>query len=287
MLIAHDGTIWTGGANIGVIAYPVHDAPHAYTTAEGLDNNNVYSLSEDSQGNIWVGTLSGLNRIRHGIVKHVISCANAVSITSSSDGSLWVSSGSGLIYVPRALTPIRVFTQRDGLPTSFIEGAADDARGHLWLGTDQGVVRVDKADLLAPEHRPEMAPVVFGVRDGLRNAQIRPNSVFRSRRGDIWFLTLDELGMIDPRRVQGSPLSPIYTDFVKVDDQDVSGPQIGSVMVPAGRHRLTIGYALPEFRIPGRIHFRYKLEGWDRDWIEAGTLRTSIRRAGFYASLAC
>ncbi len=273
MLIAHDGTIWTAGANIGVIAYPVHGPPHAYTTGEGLDNNNVLSLSEDGQDDIWVGTLSGLNRIHHGTVSHVISCANATSIVASPEGSLWASSESGLIYVPRALTPIRVFTQRDGLPTSLIEGVADDAQGHLWLGTEQGVVRVDKADLLALEHRPQMAPVVFGVGDGLRNAQVRFNSVFRSRGGDIWFLTLEELGMIDPRRIQGAPLSLIYIDFVKVDDQDAYRPPTSPVMVPAGRHRLTISYALSEFKIPGRVHFRYRLEGWDRDWIEAGTLR--------------
>jgi ligand-binding sensor domain-containing protein/two-component sensor histidine kinase len=273
MLISHDGTIWTAGSNIGVVVYPVHGPPHAYTIREGLDDNNVLSLSEDAEGDIWVGTISGLNRIHHGIVAHVISCANATSIDPSSDGSLWVSSESGLIHVPRALTSIRVFTQRDGLPTSVIKGLAEDEEGHLWLGTEQGIVRVQKADLLAPEHQPDMAPVVFGVGDGLRNAQIRNNSVFRSRRGDIWFLTLEELGMIDPRRIQGGPLSPIYIDSVRVDDQDISRPPINSVMIPAGRHRLTIGYALPEFRIPGRIHFRYRLDGWDKNWIEAGTLR--------------
>ena len=275
MLIAHDGTIWTAGANIGVIAYPVHGPRHAYTTAQGLDSNNVFSLFEDAHGDIWVGTLSGLNRIHNGIVGRIFSCANAMSITSSLDGSLWVSSNSGLIYVPPALTPIRTFTQRDGLPTSFIQGLADDAEGHLWLGTEQGIVRVDKSDLLAPVHRPQSAPVVFGVQDGLRNPQVRINSVFRSRSGDIWFLTLQELGVINPRRIQATSLSPIYIDSVKVDDLDSSHLPISSVEVPAGRRRLTISYALPEFRIPGRIHFRYKLEGWDPDWIEAGTLRNA------------
>ena len=273
MLIAHDGTIWTAGANIGVIAYPVHGPPHAYTIEEGLDNNNVLSLAEDAQGDIWVGTLSGLNRIHAGIILHVVSCANAISLSPSLDGSLWVSSESGLIYVPRALKLIRVFTQRDGLPTSLTRGVADDAQGHLWLGTEQGIVRVDKADLLAREHQPQMAPVVFGVRDGLRNAQVRANSVFRSRQGGIWFLTLGELGTIDPRKIQGTPIATILMDFVKVDDQDASRSSTRSVIIPAGRHRLTIGYALPEFRIPGRILFRYRLEGWDRDWIEAGSTR--------------
>jgi ligand-binding sensor domain-containing protein/two-component sensor histidine kinase len=275
MLIAHDGTIWTSGSEIGVVAYPVHGPPHAYTIANGLDNNNVLALAEDAEGNLWVGTISGLNRIRRGIVSQVVSCANVTSIGPSADGSLWVSSESGLVYVPRALAPIRIFTQRDGLPTSLIEGVAEDTEGHLWLGTEQGIVRVDKTDLLAPRHRPQVAPVVFGVGDGLRNAQLRINSVFRSRRGDIWFLTLEELGMIDPRRIQGTLISPIYIDLAKIDDEDAARPPISSLMVPAGRHRLTIRYTLPEFRIPGRIHFRYRLEGWDKDWIQAGTLRNA------------
>jgi ligand-binding sensor domain-containing protein len=265
VLIAHDGTIWTAGSEIGVVTYPVKGSPHAYTVANGLDNNNVLALAEDAEGNIWVGTISGLNRIRHGIVSRVISCANVTSIGPSADGSLWVSSESGLIYVSPTHEPIRVFTQRDGLPTSLIEGVAEDTEGHLWLGTEQGIVRVNKADLLSHEHRSQMAPVVFGVGDGLRNAQLRINSVFRSRHGDIWFLTLEELGMIDPRRLQGTPISPIYIDVVKIDDQDAARPPNNSFIVPAGRHRVTIRYTLPEFRIPGRIHFRYRLEGWDKN----------------------
>jgi ligand-binding sensor domain-containing protein/two-component sensor histidine kinase len=272
-LIARDGTIWTAGSEIGVVAYPIHGPPHTYTIANGLDDNNVLALAEDAADTIWVGTISGLNRIRNGMVSHVISCANATSITASVDGSLWVSSESGLIYVPREPAPVRVFTQRDGLPTNLILGVAEDTEGHLWLGTEQGIVRVDKADLLAPEHQPQKAPVVFGVGDGLRNAQLRVNSVFRSRHGDIWFITLEELGMIDPHRIHGMALSPVDIDLVKIDDQDTASPPIGSLLIAAGRHRLTIRYTLPEFQTPGRIHFRYRLDGWDKSWIEAGTLR--------------
>lgn len=273
LLITRDGTLWTAGANIGVVAYPAHAPPRSYTVAEGLDNNNVLALAEDAQGDVWAGTISGLNRIRHGIIVRVISSPSVTSINPSADGSLWVSSESGLIYVPPALTPIRVFTQRDGLPTNLIDGVAEDAEGYLWLGTEQGVVRVQKAYLLAPEHQPRMGPVVFGVGDGLRNAQLRLNSVFCSRDGDVWFVTLEELGMIDPHKKQATLLFPIHIDLVKVDDQDAARPPIRSVTVPAGRHRITIDYTIPEFRIPGRIRFRYRLEGWDKDWIDAGTLR--------------
>jgi signal transduction histidine kinase len=275
LLITHDGTLWTAGSNIGVVAYPAHGPPRSYTAAEGLDNNNVLSLAEDAQGNVWAGTISGMNRIRDGNIVRVISSPDVTSINPSADGSLWASSESGLIYVPSALTPIRLFTQRDGLPTNLIDGVAEDAEGYLWLGTEQGVVRVQKAYLLAPEHQPQMRPVVFGVGDGLHNAQLRLNSVFCSKDDDVWFVTLEELGMIDPHKKQANLLFPIHIDLVRIDDQDAAAPPIGSVTVPAGRHRITIDYTIPEFRIPDRIRFRYQLVGWDKDWIEAGTLRNA------------
>ena len=273
LLIAQDGTIWTAGSEIGVIAYAAHGPPRAYTMANGLDDNNVAALAEDASGNIWAGTLSGLNRIHDGIVTRVVSCARVTSIEPTADGSLWASSNSGLIYVPRAPSPIRVFTQRDGLPTSVIEGVTQDLNGYLWLGTQQGIVRINKADLLSAGGSAQGVPVVFGIGDGLRSAQLRPNSIFRSRHGDIWFLTLDELAMIDPRGVQARPLAPILIDQVDLDDQAAALAPIASFTVPAGRHRLRIRYTLPEFQIPNRIHFRYQLEGWDKSWIQGSTLR--------------
>jgi ligand-binding sensor domain-containing protein/signal transduction histidine kinase len=273
MLIDRNGMIWVAGSEIGVRTYSTHGPPQSYTTMNGLDDNNVSALAEDAAGNIWVGTLSGLNRIRHGIVTHIISCANVTSIVPSSDGSIWASSESGLIYVPLALAPARILTQQDNLPTSVIEGVAEDTQGHLWLGTQQGIVRVNKADLLASGGKPQSAPVVFGIGDGFRNAQLRPNSVFSSHHGDIWFITLEELAMIDPRGIQIRPLSLMIIDRVDIDDQKTTFAPVSSLTIPAGRHRLKIHYTLPEFRIPSRIHFRYRLEGWDKNWIEADTLR--------------
>jgi ligand-binding sensor domain-containing protein/signal transduction histidine kinase len=273
ILIDRKGMIWTGGSQIGVLAYAGSAPPRSYTTRNGLDDNNVSALAEDADGNIWVGTLSGLNRIRHGIISHIASCAHVTSIDPSADGSLWVSSESGLIYVPRGLTPVRVFTQRDGLPTNVIEGVAEDTLGHLWLGTEQGIVRIDKNELLFNRGSPNGTPAVFGIGDGFRNAQLRVNSIFRAGHGDIWFLTMKELAMIDPRGIQARPLAAVIIDRVDLDDRNAIPAPVQSLMVPPGRHRLTIRYTVPEFRIPNRIRFRYRLDGWDKKWIEAGALR--------------
>ncbi len=273
MLMDRDSTTWVSGSEIGVLAYAANGSIRSYTTANGLDDNNVRAIVDDTAGNIWVGTISGLNRIHNETVTHIFCCANITSIDPLADGSLWVSSESGLIYVPASLAPVRLFTRSDNLPTNIIEGVADDTFGHLWLGTDQGIVQINAADLLSPRQDSRGSSVTFGIGDGFRNAQVRVNSVFRSGHGDIWAVTLQELAMIDPRGIQTRSPAPIIIDRVAIDDQNTALAPTSSLTVPAGRHRINIRYTLPEFQIPGRIRFRYRLEGWDKNWIEAGTLR--------------
>ena len=271
LLIAYDGTIWVAGSEIGVRAYPPHGLPRTFTTANGLDDNNVSSLAEDASGSIWVGTLSGLDVIRHGSPHRVFGTVHVTSIETSPDGSAWAGSDSGLIYVPPDLGRVRLFTQRDNLPTSEIEGLASDNQGNLWLSTQQGVVRVRKSDLLSSD--ASNLPVIFGTADGFHNAQQRPNSAFCSRGGDLWFVTLDEIASIDPRKMPSSPLTPTLVDEVVLDDADMAVPAGGPLVIPPGRHHLQIRYTLPELQIPRRIHFRYLLQGWEKQWTRADTLR--------------
>ena len=273
VLIDHKGMIWTAGSDIGVVAYSAHGPPLSYTRANGLDDNNVGPLAEDATGDIWVGTLAGLNRIHQGIVSRVASCARVTAIAPSADGSIWVGCESGLLYVPPAPAPVQVFTQRNGLLTSVIAAVAEDTFGNLWLGTQQGIMKVREADLLHPAINQPPTPVVFGTGDGFRNAQLRTNAIFRSFRGDIWFMTLQELAVIDPRSIQSRPLAPILIDGIALDDRDATRDLHAALTVPPGRHRLTIRYTLPEFQTPSRLRFRYQLEGWDRSWTEAGSLR--------------
>ena len=273
VLIDRTGVIWTAGSDIGVVAYSAHGPPRSYTRANGLDDNNVGPLAEDATGDIWVGTLTGLNRIHHGIVSPIASCARVDSIEASADGSIWAGCESGLLYVPPALAPVQVFTQRNGLPTSLIAAVAEDTFGNLWLGTQHGIMRVREADLLHPAAGQQHTPVLFSTGDGFRNAQLRTNAIFRSRHGDIWIMTLQELAMIDPRTIKARPLAPILIDEVAMDDRDAVVDRHVVLNMPPGHHRLTIRYTLPEFQIPSRLRFRYRLEGWDKSWTEAGSLR--------------
>ena len=271
MLIGRDGTIWVAGSEIGVRAYNSHGLSRDFTAANGLDDNNVSSLAEDASGSIWVGTLSGLDIIRHGIPSRVFGSVHVTSIETSADGSVWAGSESGLIYVPPTLKPSRLFAQRDGLPTSVIEGLAADNEGNLWLTTQQGVVRARQSDLLSSNKR--VLPVAFGTADGFKNALSRPNSAFLSKQGDLWFITHNEIATINPHKAQSGPLTGNFVNEILLDDADVTIPPSGPLLISTGRHRLEIRYTLPDLQIPSRIQFRYRLQGWDKEWTTAGTTR--------------
>ncbi len=271
MLIGRDGTVWVAGSEIGVRAYTSRGLSREFTSANGLDDNNVSSLAEDTSGSIWVGTLSGLDIIRHGMVSRIFGSVHVTSIESFADGSVWAGSESGLIYVPPSLKPARLFAQRDGLPTSVIEGLAADNEGNLWLTTQQGVVRARQSDLLTSNTR--VLPVAFGTADGFKNALSRPNSAFLSKHGDLWFVTHNEIATINPRRVQSGPLIRNSVSEILLDDADVTIPPSGPLVVSPGRRRLEIRYTLPDLQIPSRIQFRYRLQGWEMEWTRAGTTR--------------
>jgi len=266
-----EGVLWAGTNENGLIRYQSNGDTQSYTIRNGLTDNNVRVINEDVHGDLWVGTVSGLVRLHNGAPAKVASCEVVTSIWADADGSVWAGSQSGLLHYHDG--SVRFFTQRDGLPTDTIEGVAEDDSSHLWLGTLQGVVRVDKQELLSIEQNKgaRLSPIVFGKSDGLRDSEVRQNSVFRSQDGRIWFLTLKEIAVVDPRRIAPSPLLTAYVENPSLDDK-LLAPSVPFV-VPPGRHRIEIHYTAPNLSSPGRMNFRYRLEGWDRDWVDAGMRR--------------
>ena len=267
-----DGVLWAGTGENGLIRFEPNGKLKAYTTRDGLTDNNVRVINQDLRGNLWVGTISGLSRIHNGAASRVATCEVVTSIWVDDDGSVWAGSESGLLHYRDG--SIRTFTQKDGLPTNVIQGVAGDNFGQLWLGTLQGVVRVAKQSLLEIERggREPLSPIVFGKSDGLRDSEIRQDSVFRSQDGRIWFLTMKEIATVDPKLIPPSPSLAAYIENPTLDDKPL--PPDLPFIVPPGRHRIEIQYTAPNLSSPGRTNFRYMLEGWDREWVNAGIKRS-------------
>jgi signal transduction histidine kinase/CheY-like chemotaxis protein/ligand-binding sensor domain-containing protein len=242
---AAGGGVWICTRGAGLIH--MHDGKIArYTTREGLLSNQALSVYEDRQSDaLWISTALGLNRLKGG------------KITS--------------------------FGERQGIPGTVME-ILEDRRGNFWLTSNNGIVRVSKRELndCAEGRRASVNIYRFGVRDGLRNAECNlkagPGSA-RTPDGRLWFPTIKGVAVIDPGRIAVNPVAPpVLITNVTADNRPL---EFGAgVRLGPGRGSLEIQYTAISFTLPERVRFKYMLEGFDTQWVDAGG-----RRVAYYTNL--
>jgi signal transduction histidine kinase/CheY-like chemotaxis protein/ligand-binding sensor domain-containing protein len=255
-----------------------------YTTANGLSNNFVLAIQEDRQGALWIGTGGGgLNRFKDGrftVFNTAQGLSNGVvwTIHEDAQGILWAgTNGGGLNRLKNG--KLTAFTTRDGLFDDAIFRILEDEAGNLWMSCNKGIFRVSKRELndFADGEIRSLESISYGVADGMKsrecNGGFQPAG-WRSRDGRMWFPTMKGVVVFDPGQAgtQAAPL-PVRLEEVRVDGRPVDFLQ--SWRAPPGRGELEFRYAAIGFHSPQKIAFKYKLAGFDRDWVNAGTRRTA------------
>ncbi|HOK77636.1 MAG TPA: two-component regulator propeller domain-containing protein, partial [Verrucomicrobiota bacterium] len=298
----HRDRLWVGSAEDGL--HCLNEGRWtSYTTADGLAHRTVTCLLEDRLGQMWIGTPHGLNRLADGRFTRFGRADGLVvetiqSLFEDSTGNLWVgTSGGGIArYRNERFSPV---TTRHGLADNVISQILEDDHGCLWLGSNRGLMRVPLQDLLncADGTTNAVRCIEYGRDEGLLKAEFtggfQPNCM-KTSDGKLWFCTVGGLVVVDPANViSNSVVPPVHIQRVIVDGQSVGSPHsnepaapgnnangvrtdpFGRVIVPAGARRLEFHYTALSFTAPERVRFRYKLEGWDKEWVEAGTVRAA------------
>lgn len=258
-----------------------------YTTSDGLSGKEISSLYQDRQGEIWIGTENGLTGLRDGkftAYRESGAPANLVrSIYEDAQGVLWFGMyDSGLYRLKDG--HFTHYTTRDGLFDNGVFSIVEDDAGNFWMSCNLGLYRVRKAELndLAEGRTSKITSAPYNKRDGMLNAEcnggVQPAGI-RSRDGRLWFPTQQGVAVVDPKRVLINNQPPaVVVESVIIDTRPVS---VGSgVRVEPGQVNVEINYAGLSFINPELVKFKYKLEGLDRDWVDAGT-----RRTAYYAHL--
>ena len=283
-----DGTVWVGTNRGGLAALEDGRVRATYTTKDGLAHNSVRTIYQTRDGALWIGTLEGLSRFAGGrfttyTAAHGLSAPHVRAIYEDAAGDLWIGTyGGGLNRLHGgAFTPI---TQQDGLPDGVVSSILEDDRGNFWLSGNRGVCRVARSELVrfVEKRIPRVHSVLYGSADGLLNAETNGGfqpAAWRDGRGLLWFPTVQGVAVVDPARV-GAPERPpaVTVDAVVVDG--VARSPAGAIDVGPGRPNLEFRYAGLSLSAPEHVTFRYRLEGFDPDWVEAGT-----RRVAYYPRL--
>lgn len=191
------------------------------------------------------------------------------------DGGLALYDGNGFKVLDAARFP---FFQH-------LTGIARTDSGEMWIIGTTGVVRLSYQDLMEAFDHPDrvLHPRIFNYQDGLRGEGMGlaiNNTIAAARHGRIWFSTTGGVEWLDPAHLYRNDLPPpVSIRFVRAGNTQYR-PE-GRLILPEGVSNLQIDYTAPSFTAPERVAFRYRLEGFDKDWIDAGS-----RRQAFYTNLA-
>jgi signal transduction histidine kinase/ligand-binding sensor domain-containing protein len=199
------------------------------------------------------------------------------------DGLLWIGSqGGGLLVIDGGKT-FR-YTIHDGLYDDDIYGIVADRLGNLWMGCSKGIFSVSRADLRkfasGEIHTLKCNP--FSPLEALRTIECKPGvqpAACVTRDDMAWFSTIHGVLALDTDTAMRKLLpAPVVIDAVVVNGQSQVPARV--IALPPGDANLEFRYAALSFIVPARITFKYQLEGFDHDWVDAGA-----RREAFYTNL--
>ena len=177
------------------------------------------------------------------------------------------------------------FTSKDGLYDDDIYGITADDRGRLWMACSKGIFFVARDDLrkFASGELKHLTTTGFTPLDALRTIECQEGvqpAIQKAQDGRIWFSTIRGLVVVDPAYLQRRlPPTPVVIEKMVVDGGNVN-PRLVQSIGP-GNSNVSFQYAALSYASPSRIAFRYKLDGFDKDWVDAGN-----RREAFYTNLA-
>jgi ligand-binding sensor domain-containing protein len=204
-------------------------------------------------------------------------------LTIDDDGAAWISTWTGLVRWKNR--EIRTLTSKNGLPCDAIVSAIRDDQRTLWLYTKCGFMAIPDSELEQWWQQPHRT-IHVQLLDVFDGAVLPPGprrfqpAVSKSGDGRLWFVNGAVLQMIDPNGLPASRIAPpVHIEDVRADRKDYALG--GRVRLPARSRDIEISYTALNFSAPQKLHFRYKLDGRDQSWQEAGT-----RRQVFYSDLA-
>jgi len=251
------GGLWLGFFQGGIAYFADGGLRASYSTANGLGAGRVSDLRLDSDGTLWAATQGGLSRVKNGRVA--------------------------------------ALTIKNGLPCDGVHWDVEDDEHFLWVYMPCGLVRMARSELDAwasavdqdqnARHtvRFELLNTSDGVQSRATGGGYVP-TVTKAMDGRLWFVNNSGVSVIDPRHLVTNKIPPpVHFEQIMADHKtcEATPDANGQVRLPPQIRDLQIDYTALSLVAPEKVLFRYKLEGWDRDWQDAGT-----RRQAFYNNLA-
>lgn len=248
----------------------------------------VAALALADDGAVWFGSAEGVWRQQgahgHRVAEALLSHTSVRDLYRTTDGALWISTdGRGLVRVaaddPLGLRALQL-GRSQGLPSNSPHTVREDANGHVWVNSNQGIFRISRPNLLAfvaGDRQSSLSPLVLGLSDGLTelegNGGVQPAAAF-DPGGRLWFPSQRGVVRFDPLEIplrEHPPRASI--DGLESDGRPLALEAGGAL--PVGVRNVLIRYGAADLGAGSQVHFRYRLLPQDRNWTEAANERSA------------
>jgi len=280
ILTDRNGDVWVGSER-GLFRFREGQVVAYYTTKEGLPSDDVRVIHEDLQGRLWVGAAGSLARFEDGkFISYPISESVARShircIYEDADGTFWIGTyDDGLSrFRDGRFVNYRV---DQGLFDNGVFHISEDRHGYFWISCNRGIYRVSRRELndFADGKISTINSVAYGKRDGMLNIECnggREPAGIVTRDGKFWFPTQEGIAVVDPEAVYVNPQAPpVMIESITLERNPIDFQN--GITIQPGQRGLEISYTGLSFIKADQTRFKYRLEGLDVDWIDAGTRR--------------
>lgn len=281
------GNLWIG-TNRGLFKKEKNSASWQKINLDIGDKNGEYFkhvniIYEDSKKNLWFSASSrGLVKLSGNTFtvynkKDGLSCVSLQQIYEDNDNVFWFGTLKGLFRFKDA--KFTHFTIKDGLFNNNIYKILEDNKGNLWISCNRGIFSVSKKDLndYADKKIASFYCKSYGKDDGMRSFECNGGmqmSGCKTSDGRLWFPTTKGIVIIDPEKLALNELPPpVINEQVLLDGI----PMVLSeeIKVNPGVKRIDFRYTALSLRLSKRVKFKYRLEGYSNEWLDAGNQRTA------------
>jgi PAS domain S-box-containing protein len=265
---------------------------HNDAVPASISGNNITNLFEDSEGYIWAcAENAGLNRLDtksgkfihfvHDENKNSISNNNSNSLYEDEDHNLWIATMNGLNCYDKKNNRFTVYSTIQGLAGDYVFGILEDGKKNLWLSTNKGVSCFNRFTKSFKN---------FGVTDGLQSNEFKQLAFCKTSNGTMYFGGINGFNMFNPYKIKKVSFDPplVITNFTVFNKQlpieiNSSNPsplkqsitETKSITLPYSSSVFSFEFASLNYTSNEKKQYAYMLEGFDKEWNQAGSNRTA------------
>jgi streptogramin lyase len=292
ILIDRAGNVWVATFGSGLCKYNPETDDFTRFVNDPSDPNSfagsvIVKLMEDSSGKIWIATeQQGVDEYdpATGIFKHHKGGTNPGQLSGNSVFSLWEDSqkriwvgtnGSGLNLYNRKDNTFKTYRQKDGLPNDVIMGILEDEKQQLWISTNKGISRFNPKTSKFKNYTES---------DGLQSDQFNRWSYLKLSTGELLFGGTNGFNMFNPATIVDNTYKPpvfitdlkVFNKPVPIGEKEILKQNIiltKEITLSYKQNIFSFEFTALNYRQPEKNQYKYIMEGFQDEWIEAGSER--------------